>query len=610
MEITPHLSIGNLFIIKMKQISNNFNINNINICTDLIKTHRLNYNNYIDFLKKLIIFLFPQIQINYINNNYESIQFNDLLNYNINQTYIYDTLNIFNTKIEVNYNNYIVFHTKIRFDSYSIKFIDDLPIIKKFIMNFKTNKTIIILGERIVEKNIETISNNIISIYDLLLNLQKNNNVIDLSHKELYSGNPEFENFIYELEIINKAECNIIFGFGGALNICQSFSKNNMCYIGKLHNKILETYKNINNNLYNNINEFIDVLNNKYNNNNNNNILIKFIYFWPHFDINYNFITVLLDRNNIKYTICNNNNLENNIHNNKLNKKMYVFYGSFFNVIEYNDNYLKFNYNSFAYTHIHNKNIVRVLYLSEPVQYFYPDCYFLINEKYFDYIFGSIEDNTKKNYIKFPYYTLYYNYIGNRDYSKLIYNNNDNSFYDNINEYVKNTNIFGKYNFCLINSHDCSCTRKLIYDKINTKYKVVCPGMLFNNTSNTELNTIGKYEYLKVFLFNICPENYNHELELKGYITEKLLESCKSGCIPIFNGYFDDIDEKIFNKNRIIFLNDFSEKSLNEMFNLVDNLLTNPEKLELFYRQPVFNNNSHEIVTKMENNIIDFLKKI
>ena len=43
MNITPHLGIGDLLILKMIQISNNLDINNININQDLVFTFSENY---------------------------------------------------------------------------------------------------------------------------------------------------------------------------------------------------------------------------------------------------------------------------------------------------------------------------------------------------------------------------------------------------------------------------------------------------------------------------------------------------------------------------------------------------------------------------------------
>ena len=54
MNITPHLGIGDLLIVKMKQISNNLNIDCINIHKNLILTFCENYETKINFTINLI----------------------------------------------------------------------------------------------------------------------------------------------------------------------------------------------------------------------------------------------------------------------------------------------------------------------------------------------------------------------------------------------------------------------------------------------------------------------------------------------------------------------------------------------------------------------------
>ena len=75
MNITPHLGIGDLLIIKMKQISNNLTIGCININKNLILTYCENYDIKINFIEKFILLLFGNAKICINNNN---IDFNIL----------------------------------------------------------------------------------------------------------------------------------------------------------------------------------------------------------------------------------------------------------------------------------------------------------------------------------------------------------------------------------------------------------------------------------------------------------------------------------------------------------------------------------------------------
>ena len=68
MIITPHLGIGDLLIVKMKQISNNLDIDYININKGLILQYCENYEIKINFIINLIKLLFHDTKFD-INNN-------------------------------------------------------------------------------------------------------------------------------------------------------------------------------------------------------------------------------------------------------------------------------------------------------------------------------------------------------------------------------------------------------------------------------------------------------------------------------------------------------------------------------------------------------------
>ena len=311
MEITPHLGIGDLLLIKMKEVSNGLTIEKINISTNLIQQYKDSsyYNDNILFLDNFLKLLFPNTVIEKIINH--SNQYTHLYEYEINKTYLYEDiftpLNIYNGTLKsvpqnmegqllpinelkgnppqedcpisnlhrcknentlnfnIEYDDYIIFHTKVRIDGYSDIFINnDLPILIDFFQNFKTDKKIIILGERVIEKNVETITYNVISIYKNLLELKKNNIVIDLSEELLCSGNIKFESFLYQIELINKAKYNIALGIGGNLGLCNAFSENNLFYISKSNYYGLSMFQKISSHsFFDNINHMIQEIINK-----------------------------------------------------------------------------------------------------------------------------------------------------------------------------------------------------------------------------------------------------------------------------------------------------------------------------------------------------------
>ena len=66
MELTPHLGIGDLLLIKMKEISNELEIRQMNIDLNIIKTYNVNVIVKLNFVSSLIKILFPNCRINLI----------------------------------------------------------------------------------------------------------------------------------------------------------------------------------------------------------------------------------------------------------------------------------------------------------------------------------------------------------------------------------------------------------------------------------------------------------------------------------------------------------------------------------------------------------------
>ena len=194
--------------------------------------------------------------------------------------------------------------------------------------------------------------------------------------------------------------------------------------------------------------------------------------------------------------------------------------------------------------HIKPQQYKNILFLTEPIQHFnkegdtYENSYKGILENKFDIIFGCINHDPENGRIKFPLY-LFEN--------KFDFKNRKQ--FAEVNNYVFSVNNISliEKQFCtLINGWDPDNVRTCIYNKMCKIKGINCPGKLLNNCHNTELNRIGKAKYIKNFLFNICSENYDYD-NVDGYITEKLMDCCLSGAIPVYAGWLDEYDEKIFN---------------------------------------------------------------
>ena len=246
---------------------------------------------------------------------------------------------------------------------------------------------------------------------------------------------------------------------------------------------------------------------------------------------------------------------------------------------------------------IKNKNCIKILFITEPIEINEPYrlCYNLYKNNYFHIISGCTKNILENKLIKYPLYLL-----------NIDRNSNPNLF-NNINEDIKTKDINKKF-CCLIATHDTWNTRKPIYEKIKNIGHIECPSKLLNNCSNEELNNSGNVAYIQKFIFHICSENTLTNVQ--GYITEKLMNCCMGGAIPIYCGWFDEIDEKIFNKNRILFYDPKDENSLLQVYEKVKELMEDKEKLKKFYQQNVFMNSAYDTFQEMINNFINLFKYI
>lgn len=232
---------------------------------------------------------------------------------------------------------------------------------------------------------------------------------------------------------------------------------------------------------------------------------------------------------------------------------------------------------------------IKVAYVTESANRF-RELFRKIQEKsYFDLIIGNVP-NIKSKFVKHPLYIPSCDpYTINQEY------------FNNINNFVKNRKI-DDLKFCaLVNSHDQFNTRTPILRELEKIKFVECPGKLHHNTKSFDDDGISKVDYLKKFLFNICPENTEgHE----GYYTEKLMDCSISGCIPLYYGQkFDEYDNKIFNSDRIIFFDPYDDKSVKDAGNKVRKLMDNKEMLLEMYQKPIFLDTAEETLRVLYENL-------
>ena len=156
--------------------------------------------------------------------------------------------------------------------------------------------------------------------------------------------------------------------------------------------------------------------------------------------------------------------------------------------------------------------------------------------------FDRLDEIKYKNYVRFPIWINYnFGWILEENFTK----DKIKETVDCINGAKSKKNKFAS----LVASHDAPKIRTEIFNKISKIGKVACAGKLLHN-DDTLKKDFGnnKIEYLRDFKFNICPENTISD----GYITEKLFDSFRAGCIPIYCGD-ENIEMDLVNKNALLF---------------------------------------------------------
>lgn len=249
---------------------------------------------------------------------------------------------------------------------------------------------------------------------------------------------------------------------------------------------------------------------------------------------------------------------------------------------------------SFISNNIENYYYKTLLSITEPIEKTRSIEYNMVKEKRVKAVLGCINNDTNK--IKHPLYMIY------KEDHKIL----------EINKYIENITFeefLNKEFCCLINKHDRGNTRSTIYNKLKGISNICCPSKLFNNYSNSEFEKEGRDDFQKRFLFGICPENFVLN-DLDGYVTEKLYLTSAGGSIPIYYGKLDDIDKTVFNMDRVLLFDPRDEDSIDHVYNKVNELMNDKEKLFSFYKQKPFTDNALEMLKQIDDNYINRTKEI
>lgn len=173
---------------------------------------------------------------------------------------------------------------------------------------------------------------------------------------------------------------------------------------------------------------------------------------------------------------------------------------------------------------------------------------------------------------------------------------------------IKKYNVYDKkLNCILITSNPTQKIRLKLFEelkKVDTNNSIRSLGKCLN-TENNQIIEWGSdlTEIYKHFKFVLAIENSYNE----GYITEKIILPFISGSIPIYYG--TDKIKEIFNEKSFFYVNDYLKKGFllediaHEIMLLCndDNENTGWKK---YMKEPILNNNIHEILKVKENNSI------
>lgn len=138
----------------------------------------------------------------------------------------------------------------------------------------------------------------------------------------------------------------------------------------------------------------------------------------------------------------------------------------------------------------------------------------------------------------------------------------------------------------LIARHDRRGTRTQAYSILQKIAHVDCPSRLFHNLDIDLPDYDSKRVFLEQYRYTICPEN----IVKPGYVTEKISDALRSKCVPIYQGGLTAQDQKIFNPEAILRIDENLEAKISKLEN-------DPVQFEEFYqRSPFMPDAVHELV--------------
>ncbi len=261
LSISPALGLGDLLLWKLYLEATEKNVEKLYFNNDILQRFRCNPNGYRDFLLQFISKLFPGVNIIQCLQNQIEHPPQPFPREKLTSLSLYEKFPFSFPKPEIPSKPYIVIHMKARFDMCSQDFnTNDLPVIREFCKTLKSKYTLMFMGDRNPEQNLENQIHNVRSIYECFQLCKEDNEIIDRTQENMCSGT-NIQDFEEDIHLMNGAICNIVFGYGGPCSLSNVFTKQTICYVKTLSHWGLDLYDSFNHSMVRDLNTFLRMMN-------------------------------------------------------------------------------------------------------------------------------------------------------------------------------------------------------------------------------------------------------------------------------------------------------------------------------------------------------------
>jgi hypothetical protein len=237
------------------------------------------------------------------------------------------------------------------------------------------------------------------------------------------------------------------------------------------------------------------------------------------------------------------------------------------------------NYKKWKYTFLFNGESVR----------------YLIDKKYerfleipkYNCILSGRHTDMKKKIINFPLFVYY------------IYSNN---YLAQLTNSIKIENV-PKKKICAVISNGNSSERNYFLNKLEEKISIDYAGRYKNNIPRIEgdYNSNEIINFYSQYKFVICLENTKQET----YITEKIINGFLAKTIPIYWG--SDMITYYFNSERFINISNFDDNTINSIIDRIELIINNDDEYLNIVNKEIFKNN---YLNRTINDIFNDIKEL